>query len=60
MLYDHKREDHGAILTTLAEIADAGELVAVLDQQAFALEAVGDAHDHLTSGKAIGKIVVDV
>ena len=60
MLYDHKREDHGAILTTLAEIADAGELVAVLDQQAFSLEAVGDAHDHLTSGKAIGKVVVDV
>ena len=60
MLYDHKREDHGAILTTLAEIADAGELVAVLDQQAFSLEVVGDAHDHLTSGKAIGKVVVDV
>jgi alcohol dehydrogenase len=26
MLYDHKREGHGAILTKLAEIADAGAL----------------------------------
>lgn len=60
MLYDHKREEHGAILEKLAEIADAGALKPLLDETPFGLEAVGKAHDRLTSGQAIGKVVVEI
>ena len=60
MLYDHKREEHGAILAKLAEIVDAGALKPLLDETPFGLEAVGKAHDRLTSGQAIGKVVVEI
>ena len=60
MLYDHKREGHGAILTKLAEIADAGALKPLLDETRFGIEEIGKAHDRLTSGQAIGKVVVQI
>jgi len=59
MLYDHKREEHGAILANLAEIVDAGALKPLLDETPFGLEEVGNAHDRLTSGRAIGKVVIE-
>lgn len=58
MLHDYKREEHGKILTKLAEIVDAGKLAPVLDEQNFSLEEIGKAHDRLTSGKAMGKVAV--
>jgi alcohol dehydrogenase len=60
MLYDYKREEHGAILAKLAEIADTGALKPLLDQTSFGLEEAGKAHDRLTSGQAIGKVVIDI
>lgn len=60
MLYDHKREAHGEILTKLAEIVDAGKLTPILDEQHFNLEDVGQAHERLASGQAMGKVVVSV
>lgn len=60
MLHDHKRESHAEILQALAKIVDAGGLKPLLDEQSFALEAVGGAHARLGSGKAVGKVVVDV
>jgi len=60
MLHDHKREQHGDILTKLAEIADAGKLQPVVDEQRFGLEDAGKAHDHLASGQAIGKVVITI
>jgi alcohol dehydrogenase len=60
MLYDYKREAHGAILAKLAEIADAGALKPLLDETRFGLEEVGKAHDRLTSGQAMGKVVVEI
>ncbi|MBS8259325.1 quinone oxidoreductase [Roseibium polysiphoniae] len=60
MLYDHKREDHGAILARLAEIADKGALKPIVDEVAFGLEDVGAAYERLLSGKAIGKVVIEV
>ncbi len=60
MLHDHKREQHGEILAKLADIADAGQLQAVLDNHAFSLEQIGEAHDRLASGQATGKVVVSV
>ncbi|GAB5489753.1 MAG: zinc-dependent alcohol dehydrogenase family protein [Parasphingorhabdus sp.] len=60
MLHDFKREAHGEILTELAKLADAGKLVPLLDEKRFTLEQVGEAHDRLTSGNAIGKVVVEL
>ena len=59
MLHNHKRADHGAILTDLAKIVDAGALKPLLDPNTFTLDQVGDAHAHLSSGKAIGKVVIE-
>ena len=44
----------------LSEIVDAGALKPMLDEQQFNLIEVGQAYDRLTSGQAIGKVVVDV
>lgn len=60
MLYDQQREAHGAILAKLAEIADAGKLKPLLDESQFGLEQVGAAHDRLTGGQAVGKVVVEI
>lgn len=60
MLYDHQRERHGAILASLAEIADAGALKPLLDDTRFGLDEIGQAHERLTSEQAIGKVVVEV
>ena len=60
MLHNHKREEHGALLTKLAQIADAGALKPLLDEQQFDFANVGDAYARLTSGQAIGKVVVEM
>lgn len=60
MLHNHKREQHGEILRKLAEIADMGQLTAIVDEPHFSLEQVGQAHDRLASGEAKGKVVVSV
>ena len=60
MLHDHKREQHGEILAKLAEIVDEGKLTPILDEQSFSLEQTGQAHDRLSSGQAMGKVVVSI
>jgi alcohol dehydrogenase len=60
MLHDFKRAEHGQILAELAKLADAGKLKPLLDEPRFGLEQVGEAYDRLTSGQAIGKVVVEV
>ena len=60
MLHDHKREEHGAILAKLAEIVDAGALKPLLDETQFGFEEVGKAYDRLSSGQAMGKVVVEI
>ncbi|WP_299814887.1 zinc-dependent alcohol dehydrogenase family protein [uncultured Roseibium sp.] len=60
MLHNLKREDHGAILASLAEIADSGALKPLLDDQSFGFSDVGAAYGRLTSGNAIGKVVVEI
>jgi len=60
MLHNHKREEHHTIMTALAEIVDEGALTPLLDNQQFGLADVGAAYDRLTSGKAIGKVVIEV
>lgn len=60
MLHNHKREEHGRILTELKHIVEAGHLKPVLDKHSFGLEKINDAHAHLESGKAMGKVVVTI
>jgi alcohol dehydrogenase len=60
MLYDHKRDEHGAILAKLAEIVDTGALRPLLDEQRFGPAKVGKAYDRLTSRQAAGKVVVEI
>ena len=60
MLHNHKREQHGAILAKLADIVDSGKLTPVVDEQHFELEDIGKAHDRLSSGQAMGKVVVSI
>ena len=60
MLHNVKRETHGDILRKLAEIVEAGQLQPVVDKRMFHFEEIGQAHDYLTSGAALGKVVVTV
>ncbi|WP_245559667.1 zinc-binding dehydrogenase [Amorphus coralli] len=60
MLHDVGRAEHGAILAKLAHLVDAGSLKPLVDDQAFGLEDAGAAYARLTSGQAIGKVVIDV
>ncbi|MDT0594619.1 zinc-dependent alcohol dehydrogenase family protein [Glaciecola petra] len=60
MLHNYKRQEHAKILHTLATICEQGKLKPLLDETAFTLEDIGKAHERLSSGKAIGKVVVSV
>ncbi|WP_281558085.1 zinc-dependent alcohol dehydrogenase family protein [Thalassomonas sp. RHCl1] len=60
MLHDHRREQHGQILSKLSEIIEAGGLRPVLDEKRFSLTEVGQAHARLSSGAAMGKVVVEI
>jgi len=60
MLHDFKREQHGDILAKLAAIVDEGKLKPIVDSESFELNEVGKAHDRLSSGEAMGKVVISV
>ena len=60
MLHDFRRQQHHEILADMARIADAGALKPIIDDQVFPLEEVGQAHARLGSGKATGKVIVEV
>lgn len=60
MLHNHKREEHAQILAELTKIVESGGLHPVLDEQHFSLTDISKAHMRLSSGSAIGKVVVDV
>lgn len=58
MLYDIGRAKHSEILTEIARLVDAGQVKPIVDSKKFQFEEVGAAHSHLSSGQAIGKVVV--
>ena len=60
MLTGRGREKHGEALREIAAMVDAGKVRAVVDPRRFALEDAAAAHEAADSGKAVGKIVVDV
>ena len=59
MLHNHRRETHAKILSSIAEIVEAGGLEPVLDEGRHTLEEVGQAHARLESGQAMGKVVIE-
>ena len=58
MLRNVDRPRHGEILRKVAELVDSGKLKPLVDPKQFTFNEVGAAHDHLESGKAIGKVVL--
>ncbi|MGB1556494.1 MAG: zinc-dependent alcohol dehydrogenase family protein [Oceanococcaceae bacterium] len=58
MLHNHDRQAHQDILQALAEISDAGAYKPLLDPSDFHITEVAQAHQHLLSGQAMGKIVL--
>ncbi|MEM9417925.1 MAG: zinc-dependent alcohol dehydrogenase family protein [Planctomycetota bacterium] len=59
MLHNHKREEHAAILSDVASIAEAGGLKPVLDENKFTLDQAGEAHARLESKQGMGKVVIE-
>jgi NADPH2:quinone reductase len=60
MLRGPGRDRHGRILRSLARMADSGKLRPLIDDSRFTLETAPDAHRRLESGKAQGKVVIDI
>ena len=60
MLHNYKRKDHAKILNKLTEIVEADALRPVLDEKTFNLEDAAKAHDRLSSGLGMGKVVIEI
>ncbi len=51
---------HGRILTEISELVDAGKITPIIDESDYSIWQVAQAHDRLSSGKAVGKITLTV
>jgi NADPH2:quinone reductase len=60
LLHGIGREEHGRILADVARLVEEGRLKPLIDKERFTLEEVGKAHAKLESGRALGKLVIDV
>ena len=60
MLHNSARKEHGRILEAIAKIAESCDLRSIVDKETFTLEQASQAHAHLESGKAMGKVVIKV
>jgi NADPH2:quinone reductase len=60
ILTGNGRAHHGEILRSVAALAGAGKIMPVLDQQAYDLTTVAQAHQAVAAGTARGKVVVRV
>ncbi|WP_126429740.1 zinc-dependent alcohol dehydrogenase family protein [Brevibacillus marinus] len=58
LLYGSHREQHGHILRSVAQIVDDGKLRPLLDLRSFTFAEAAEAHRHLESGQAIGKVTL--
>nr|WP_235939950.1 zinc-dependent alcohol dehydrogenase family protein [Bradyrhizobium hipponense] len=60
LLSGEGRARHGEIMAEATRLAEAGELVPLLDVSHFTLESVGDAYALIRDHTARGKLVVDI
>ena len=51
-------ESHGRILTEIAAFVDAGKITPIIDDSNYSIWEVAQAHAHLESGKAVGKVTL--
>jgi NADPH2:quinone reductase len=58
LLTGRRREDYKMILTNIADLVDAGAIKPLIDKKSFNISEVGQAHEHLENGNAIGKVVL--
>ncbi|MBB1294389.1 zinc-dependent alcohol dehydrogenase family protein [Pseudoalteromonas sp. SR41-4] len=58
LVHGINHESHGQILTEIAELVDAGKITPIIDESDYSIWEVSKAHDHLESGKAVGKITL--
>jgi NADPH:quinone reductase len=54
------RAHHGEIMREATKLVEAGELAPLVDERRFTLETAMEAHALVESGKALGKVVVEV
>jgi len=60
MIHNVGRDAHAKILSEITSIVEAGGLKPLLDENRYSLPEVGAAYARLSSGKAMGKVVVDI
>ena len=60
LLHNVGRSRHGEILQQAATLVDQGALRPLLDPGRFSLPDLSAAHRHAESGRAVGKVVVDI
>lgn len=60
LLTGEGREHHGEIMREATRLVETGQLIPALDPRRFSLENVSEAHDAVGSGKAGGKVVVEI
>src|SRR5215831_8613199 len=60
LLTGRGRERHGAILREIAGLVDGDKLRPLIDETRFTLSTAADAYRYLVSGKATGKVVIDI
>jgi NADPH2:quinone reductase len=60
LLTGEGRAHHGAILAEATRLAEAGQLLPMLDPHRFTLNSVGEAYQMITSGTARGKLAIDI
>ena len=60
LLTGEGRAHHGDILREATRMVEAGKVIPNVDPRRFGLEAVGDAHDAISSRTATGKVVIDI
>mgnify|MGYP001328284223 FL=1 len=58
MLEKELRKEYGQILEKVTNIVEEGKLRPLLDPNIFTFDEISKAHEHLESGKAIGKVVL--
>jgi NADPH2:quinone reductase len=60
LLTDKGREHHGEIMQEATRLVEVGKLKPLVDERRFTLETAMEAHALVESGKALGKVVVEV
>lgn len=58
LVHGLNRSKHGEILTQITALVDSGKITPLIDESSFSIWEVSQAHQHLESGQAVGKVVL--